>query len=401
MSDSNRPPALPSPGGGGDQSGAATPGTTPARTFQPQRVATFRKDGISQTDAMAEIARRRAARPSARDVQVGRVPRQTTPAARAPEPQPDAGGAFSPLQTGVDPTPPTPAPAPLAPTDPHPLAPGPQLPNDPVFDLTIGGAPTRVALSELVRGYMRHQDYTAKTQQNAALLKTAQDAHLAFDNARKALEARLPAVIAAFGDEFSAPIDWVKLSREDPIGYTQKDARYKAWLAAQTEQQNLATLRANEAQLKKAEMKRLGHEFLSAVLPGWRDEATRKELQKAQVAHLRQVGYTDPEIDAYEMLDPRQVVILEESRRFRAIVAAHPELLRPQADALRPQPQPQRETGSNGRQPRLPQAEVAAGEAERTWQDLGDEKTGARAREAAIDLIGARRRANRTMRESR
>jgi hypothetical protein len=364
-------------------------------------VATFRRDGISQTDAMAEIARRRAHAPSARDVQAGRVPRQP-PAARAPDAPADDGGAFSPLQADIDATPPAPRPGPRqAVGDPHPLAPAPQLPNDPVFDLTIGGQPARVALSELVRGYMRHQDYTAKTQQNAQLLKTAQDAHLAFDNARKALEARLPAVIAAFGDEFSAPIDWVKLSREDPIGYTQKDARYKAWAAAQQEQQNLATLRNNENQLKKEEMKRLGHEFLSAVLPGWRDEATRKELQKAQLNHLRQVGYTDPEIDQYEMLDPRQVVILEESRRFRAIVAAHPELLRPQSDALRPQPQPQRETGSNGRQPRLPAAELAASDAERTWQELGDEKTGARAREAAIDLIGARRRGGRAMRESR
>ena len=401
MSDSNRPPALPSPGGGGDQSGAATPGTTRTtpRTFQPQRVASFRRDGISQTDAMAEIARRRQAQPSARDVQAGRVARQP-PAARAPDPPVDTGGAFSPLQTSVDGTPPALLPTPTPTATDHPLAPGPQLPNDPVFDLTIGGQPTRVALSELVRGYMRHSDYTAKTQQNATLLKTAQDAHLAFDNARKALEARLPAVIAAFGDEFSAPIDWVKLSREDPIGYTQKDARYKAWLAAQQEQQNLATLRSNENQLQKREMMRIGHDFLSAVLPGWRDEATRKDLQKAQLHHLRQVGYTDDEIDKYEMLDPRQVVILEESRRFRAIVAAHPELLRPQSDALRPQPPPQRETGGNGRQPRLPQSEVAAGEAERAWQEL-PERSGGRAREVAIDLIGARRRANRTMRESR
>ena len=400
MSDSNnRPPALPGPPAGGDQSGAATPGTTRARTFQPQRVATFRKDGISTNDAMAEIARRRANAPSARDVQAGRVPRQPAPT-RAPEPV-DDGVPFSPLQTGIDAAPPAPRPGsrPAA-VEPHPLAPAPQLPNDPVFDLTIGGAPARVALSELVRGYMRHQDYTSKTQQNAQLLKTAQDAHLAFDSARKALEARLPGFLASFGDEFAQPIDWVRLSREDPIGYTQKDARYKAYMAAQTEQQNLVTLRNNETQLKKEEMKRLGHEFLSAVLPGWRDEATRKELQRLQLAHLRQVGYTDPEIDQYEMLDPRQVVILEESRRFRAIVAAHPELLRPQADALRPQPPPQRETGSNGRQPRLPQAEVAAGEAERIWQEM-PERTGARAREVAIDLIGARRRAGRIMRETR
>lgn len=392
MSDSNRPPALPSPpgGGGGDQSGVATPGTTrTARTFQPQRVATFRRDGISQTDAMAEIARRRTAQPSARDVQGGRVPRQP-PAARAPD-APVDDRSFSPLQTGAAPQQPEP--------EPHPLAPGPQLPNDPVFDLTIGGAPARVALSELVRGYMRHQDYTSKTQQNAALLRTAQDAHVAFDNARKALEARLPAVIASFGDEFAQPIDWVKLSREDPIGYTQKDARFKAYMAAQQEQQNLATLRANEQVLKKEEMKRLGHAFLSDVLPGWRDEATRRELQKAQVQHLRTVGYTDAEIEQYEMLDPRQVVLLEESRRFRAIVAAHPELLRPQSDALRPQPTPQRETGANGRQPRLPQAQVAAGEAERVWQEL-PERSGARAREAAIDLIGARRRAG-GLRDSR
>ena len=393
MSDNTRVPAIPAPAGGADQSGVASPGATRARSFQPQRVATFRRDGISQNDAMAEIARRRTGAPGA-------------PAARQPRPAelpPDDAGAFSPLQLEVDATPPAlPAPrAASAQPDTHPLAPGPSLPGDPIFDLTIGGRPARVALSELVRGYMRHQDYTAKTQANAAQLKQAQDAHAAFDAARKTLEARLPAVIASFGDEFAQPIDWAKLSREDPIGYVQKDARFKAYHQAQQENQNLATLRSNEDLLRKAEMKRLGHEFLSSVLPGWRDPTTRGQLQKAQLEHLRMVGYTDPEIDAYEMLDPRQVVILEESRRFRAIVAAHPELLRPQADALRPQAPPVRELGSNGRQPREAPAEIAAGEAQRRWNEL-PEHSGGRARQAAVDLIAARRRAGgRTMRETR
>lgn len=398
MSDGAKPPALPGPGAPGE--GAAAPGTTRpgGRRFAPKLERSYRPEGLTESGALAEIQRRRTrGEPSGADPLL-----QTRPSGPALPARPE-GPAYSPLTQIMDEPLPMPSGAgvPAAPADigatVHPLAPQPPLPGDPVFDLTVGGAPQRVHLSELVRGYMRQADYTTKTQAAAAQLKQAQDAQAAFTTARQALEQRLPAVLANLAPEFEQPVDWVKLAATDPIGYAQKDARFKAFQAARDEAQQLARLRQNEDLLRKQEMRRLGHEFLMQVLPGWRDPTTRAALQQAQIQHLHDVGYSQPEIDAYEMLDPRQVVILEESRRFRALVAAHPELLR--TAEIRPTPPSRRGAmpqpiGGPGRLPAQETAGVPATvvSAERAWNEMGAHE-GAAARDAAVELIRARREA--------
>jgi hypothetical protein len=380
------PPRLPGPPGQQPLSPSPTGGgARPPREFRPRLIGRERPGGMTESEALAELRRRRtgSSAPS---------PGPTAPAPAMQPWQPPAQGAFSPLTGAVGPPPGVDrAPAALE------FQPGPLSSQDPFFDLVVQGQPQRVALSELIRGYMRQSDYTAKSQQNAEQLRVAQQAHQAFDAARVQMEQRLPQLIAGFGNEFDRPIDWEKLAREDPIGYAQKDARFKAYQIARAEQAHLAQIRANEETSRKMEMKRLGHEFLSQVVPGWSDPVTRQQLVGLHNQHLREVGYTPEELDQIELLDPRQIVILEESRRFRALVGAHPELLRetPRATPPARREMPSATGAGNGRGFDRQPGNGQASELQRQWDEMPD-RTGANARELAVQLIGARRRASGT-----
>jgi hypothetical protein len=384
MSDSTR--GLPAPAGTG--AGAATPGSTtatPARTFRPTPGGRYINRGLEVNEGVARLRERR-----------GAAPPQPAPGVPAPGAAAPAATAavlpFSPLMALMNDPLMTPAPVPAAPA-PQP-APGalptpaaqPGYPaGDPVFNLNG----QNVSLSELARGYMRMADYTAKTQEAAATIRQAQESKVAWDQQRVALEAKLPGLLGPLATTFEK-IDWVKLAKDDPIGYARRDAEFKVLQAAAQEAANLANTRAQEEHSRKLEMRRLGHEFLCAVVPGWRDPTTRMQLQQAHLSHLSALGFTPDEISRTELLDPRHVVALEESRRYRVLVAVHPELLREAPRAEPPRILTNIAVG-NGYFDRAPAGEVAAAEAQRTWDQL-QVRTGATARDAAIALIGARRR---------
>lgn len=388
---------LPAPGAAGG--GAPTPGSVPVGIPEPRRTfrrqTSYHKPGLSEFDALQRLQQRRAQQ-APRALPAGRTPAPPPPPQSGQAP-PSGGGAFSPLTQliGEPPAqaivvPPEAAPLPGV----HPLAQQPPLGGqDPIFDLTVGGEPARVSLSELIRGYMRERDYTAKTQALSVQARQATEQFEAFKKAREALESRLPSIVAQFGNEFDQPIDWIKLAQTDPIGYATKDARHKAYQAARQEQANLQLLKDNEQRVAKERMRDMGMQFLAQTLPGWADSTTRREIQSAQMQYLRDVGFSQPEIDATELLDPRHVVILEEARRFRQLVAAYPDLLR--APTTQPVP-PARfgvpTFGGNGQFARISGTEAAMGEAQQRWDQM-QERTGRAARETAIELIAARRRA--------
>jgi len=383
-------PGLPAPAGAG--AGAATPGSTaatPARTFRPVPGGRYVNRGLELNDGLTRLRERRGAAPP------GAQPGPGAPAVVTEAAPPATGLPFSPLMALVNEPPPVPAPigavpgAPPVPAAPTPAAMPGYPATDPVFDLTFAGQPARVPLSELIRGYMRMNDYTAKTQENAAALRQAQEAKALFDQRRTELEARLPGLLGPLAAKFEK-VDWVKLAKDDPIGYARLDAEHKVYQAAAQEAANLAQVRVQEEYARKVEMRRLGHDFLCAVLPGWRDPATRQQLQQAHLTHLASLGFTPDEIARTELLDPRHVVALEESRRYRVMVALHPELLR---EAPRPEP-PRMLTPSvmgNGYFDRAPAGEANVAAAQRQWDQL-NVRTGAQARDAAIALIAARRR---------
>lgn len=179
--------------------------------------------------------------------------------------------------------------------------------------LLIDGHLHQLPLGEIVAGYIRMRDYSQKTQQAAMQLRQAQEAQGQFNAARERLEQRLVQLITLAPDEFAAPVDWVTLSRTDPIGYSQKHARYLARQELLAEQQRLADLRAREEGGRKQFAIQTGHQTLAAIVPGWSDPALRGQLQARMLEHLKMRGFTPDEIHRREMIDPREVIMLLES----------------------------------------------------------------------------------------
>lgn len=286
--------------------------------------------GLSVGDAMAELARRRTTgepgqrrrRPAAEVYTApdgSRIPipgPAAPPSLIQPQPAPQPQPTTPPLApTQGAPAAPAPAPLPTTPPAPAPVQ-APALaagdPNQPVA-VIIDGQTASLPLGELVHGYLRQRDYSIKTQQAATQLKAAQDAHAQFKDARERLEQRLAQVIAADGDEFAKPIDWVALSKSDPIGYSQKHARWLARQEALAEQGRLADLRQKEEAGRKSFALATGHQALCQIIPQWNDPAQRGALQARMLQHLKLRGFTDDEIGKREMIDPREVVMLLES----------------------------------------------------------------------------------------
>jgi hypothetical protein len=209
-----------------------------------------------------------------------------------------------------------------------------------VYELVVDGKPQRVSLPELIAGYSRHADYTRKTQEVAAKQQEVVRTAGQLDEVRTKLEQQLQRFVAGAEDEFAAPIDWVKLAREDPYGYPEKRARYDMLQEAKAEQNRLANLRTAEQQARTTEMLRLGHQYLSEVLPGWRDPTERAKI----VAELRSYGlangYTAEELDS--QLDPRHTVTLRKAQMWDAM----------QAKKVQPRPQDPDRPARGGQAPR-------------------------------------------------
>jgi hypothetical protein len=194
-------------------------------------------------------------------------------------------------------------------------------PADLVVQLEVDGALVPVTVAELQRGYLREQDYRRKTQAAATELRRAQEQQVAFNQARQQLEARLPAFVAQFQQEFAAPIDWERLSREDPIGTSQKVARLLAFQQAMAEQQQLAQLRANEERGRKQQLLALGNDVLVRLIPGWADPNTRLAIKQAIRSHAISMGWSAEEVDRAELLDPRDVFLAWKSMNYDRLMA--------------------------------------------------------------------------------
>jgi hypothetical protein len=210
----------------------------------------------------------------------------------------------------------------------------------PVYDLVVNGKPQRVSLPELLAGYSRSADYTQKTQEIAAKQQEVVRTAGQLDEVRTKLEQQLQRFVAGAEDEFSAPIDWVKLAKEDPYGYPEKRARYDMLQEAKAEQNRLANLRTAEQQARTAEMLRLGHQYLSEVLPGWRDPTERAKIVAELRAYGLANGYTAEELDS--QLDPRHTVTLRKAQMWDAM----------QGKKVQPRPQDPDRPARGGQAPR-------------------------------------------------
>lgn len=185
-------------------------------------------------------------------------------------------------------------------------------------------------VDEVRSGYMRHADYTRKTQalakERAVIPQKIAEADRLVTDARAQFGQALQN-LQAFVTHAAAPelqnVNWNQLSQENPTEYVrlkQRAEQVNATLAQIQNYQREVSKQA-EAQQKKAmrEAAQSARETLNREIPGgWNDDLYAK-IQKAAVNHY---GYTQEEFGM--IVDARTIIMANDALKYRELVSGKP-----------------------------------------------------------------------------
>jgi hypothetical protein len=189
--------------------------------------------------------------------------------------------------------------------------------DDPVFELQIGEDTYEVNLEELKHGYLRGEDYLAKVNEfEQQKLKWENEV----TSERAALLTELDVIRAdmAYKSADFSKIDWESLKKNDPNEYVVKRAQYAEHMEhvqkvnAQREALAKVEQKRNEIQYQQYLAKQ--QQLVQQLIPEWKDEAKRPELQKALVNYGKQQGLSDEELST--LADARLLSLLNKARKY-------------------------------------------------------------------------------------
>lgn len=172
--------------------------------------------------------------------------------------------------------------------------------------------------AKLRDGIMMHADYTRKTMELAEQRK-ALEANKPNPQEIEQYKTRLTKYEQLLGQSITADqnTDWVKLLKEDPIGYLEKkelaDARAREWQQVQTKQETENAERTRQTLAHEAQQ-------LIAKRPEWKDVAVWKADVEKMKPSLLQAGYTEQDIGSIS--DHRAYIIADKARRFDELMSA-------------------------------------------------------------------------------
>lgn len=178
------------------------------------------------------------------------------------------------------------------------------------------GAEVEVTLDELRKGYLRHADYTRKTQALAEQKRaheTERDSELgSMRDVRAKYAAALEKLDAALAASQPAEPDWDKLRQEAPDEFA---VTYAAWKQQEerrekvrAERQRVAAEQDRERLAAYEKFVRAESDRLLEALPEWKDPAKRQAERSALVAFARKMGFTDDELKQF--VDHRSILVL-------------------------------------------------------------------------------------------
>lgn len=198
---------------------------------------------------------------------------------------------------------------------------------EPAYKVKVNGEEVEVPLSELLKGYSRERDYTAKTmalgEKERSLTATLEAKFATELKQQVELFESLDPILSQ-----AANIDWGKLAQEDPTTYVQLkaavDERTAAVAAAkakigQAEQGLTQAEQAQQAEAAAAETSKLIEKLPELAKP----EAMAGFANNA-VNYLRGTGFEDGEIA--DLTDHRALLIIDKARRFDELEAAKAKL---------------------------------------------------------------------------
>lgn len=189
------------------------------------------------------------------------------------------------------------------------------------FTLELGGKEETVTLSELRDGYLRQADYTRKTQAVTEQRKTLETQVEQVGKKYEEAAAILGAVSEQLLGTPPAKPD-ISLMRSDPQTYEEQKYAWEQWHALKAGfddwRQKVVQERDQQTGQKRAEYaKAEGQKFLQAF--EIKDEATFNAKISELHSYAQTRGYDPQELAG--MIDHRAYIILDESRKYRALMA--------------------------------------------------------------------------------
>lgn len=161
---------------------------------------------------------------------------------------------------------------------------------------------------ELERGYLRHADYTRKTQEHADKVR-ADEARLSAKEAQ--IQQQLD-VLKANVEAFAIPTEqepnWAELAAElEPKEYQQRQAQ---WQQKQAQRNQAAQLYQQMQEAELSQRQESERRALLDKLPEWSDPTVLQADTKAMIEVAAAVGYTADDVAGIN--DHRQLLLLRE-----------------------------------------------------------------------------------------
>lgn len=201
-----------------------------------------------------------------------------------------------------------------------------EQPEQPKYRVKINGVEQEVPLNELLNGYSRQQDYSAKTaevarkaealaaqerQFQASLQQQAQ----AYAQSLAVLEALNPVLAEA------NTIDWSQLAQENPAEYVAKKQQVEDTLKLLHQTQQAKTQLELQARGQKTARE---SELLAQKMPEWADPTKRQQIKTEMKQYLTAQGYQDAELD--HLVDHRTFTVAYKAMQYDRMMAKQKEV---------------------------------------------------------------------------
>lgn len=191
------------------------------------------------------------------------------------------------------------------------------------YTVRVNGQEVRVPLDELLNGYSRTADYTAKNMAVAEARKEVEAEKQRLRAERQQYAAVLPQLEQVLSQSMGPEPDWNALYNENPAEFVRQRA---AWDDTQKKLTAVQEERARMAQIQQAQqaehMQRvLRHEqeALMSKVPDWANTETMQREQKELREYGLQMGYSEQELAG--LVDHRAVLVMRDAARYRKLQA--------------------------------------------------------------------------------
>ena len=206
------------------------------------------------------------------------------------------------------------------------------------FEVETADGVRKVTRDELVKSYLRQEDYTRKTQ---AIAETSEQLKTKFSQYETEAINRLNALEERLTSEYQQVAltaeQWEGLKQHDPQAYLLKREemreRETQIMAARQERDSRHQQITQLAEQERLQAVQRNDALLADRIPEWKDPVKKAELQTQIIGYLENAGFNQNEING--ITDARAIEVALDAMKWRALQKEKPLIAKKVATAPR------------------------------------------------------------------